>query len=88
MAEATFISKENNDIIIDHVYVNEILRGKGVAQKIMEVMVEYLRKEGIKASATCSYANGWLKKNKELYSDIMASDNEEQIIACKINGKH
>jgi uncharacterized protein len=74
MAEANFISKENGEVDIHHTYVNPILRGQGVAGKMMQVVAEYLREKGLKASATCSYANSWLRKNSELYSDIISMD--------------
>ncbi|MBD7913337.1 GNAT family N-acetyltransferase [Clostridium cibarium] len=88
MAEATFTHKNNGEIDIDHVYVNPVLRGKGVAGKIMEVMVNYLRENKLKTTATCSYANGWFKKNEEEYSDVISKDMWDQPIACRINGKH
>lgn len=88
MAETTFVRKENGVIDIDHTYVNPILRGQGVADKMMVVVAEYLQKEGLKATATCSYANIWLKRNEELYSDIISKDIGDQAVACKINGKH
>jgi predicted GNAT family acetyltransferase len=88
MAEATFVHQKNGEIDIEHVYVNPILRGKGVAGEIMEVVVNYLREKELKAIATCSYANGWLKKHEELYSDIISKDMWNQAASCKINGKH
>lgn len=88
MCEATYVRKENGDLVIDHTYVNPILRGQGMAGKMMVVVAEYLRKKGLKASATCSYANSWLKKNEELYLDILSQDTGDQTVACKINAKH
>jgi predicted GNAT family acetyltransferase len=88
MVETTFVHKENGEIDIDYTYVNPILRGQGVAGKMMLVVAEYLRREGLKAKATCSYANIWLKKNEELYSDIISKDMDAQSLACKISGKH
>lgn len=88
MAETTFLYKNNGEIDIDHTYVNPILRGQGVAGKMMLVVAEYLKKEGLKATATCSYANIWLKKNEGLYSDIISKDMDDQTMACKISGNH
>ena len=88
MAETTFVYKDNGEIDIDHTYVNPILRGQGVAGKMMVVVADYLKKEGFKATATCSYANIWLKKNEELYLDIISKDLDDQALSCKINGKH
>lgn len=88
MAETTYVLKENKEVDIDHTYVNPVLRGQGVASKMMEVVAEYLREKGLKATASCSYANNWLQKNKDKYSDIISKDIENETIACKIGGKH
>lgn len=88
MAEVTFEDKGDAKINVDHVYVNPVLRGQGTAGKLMLVLVDYLRSNKFKATATCSYANGWFKKNKELYKDIISEEIIDEVIACKINGKH
>lgn len=88
MAEATYVDLGQGLINIDHVYVNPILRGCGVAEKVMNEVACFLRKEGLKANATCSYANTWLKKNRDEYADIMADDFDAYDAACKIDGKH
>ncbi len=88
MAEATFVLKKNGEVDIDHTYVNPVLRGQGVAGKMMEVVAGYLRQKGLKATASCPFANSWLKKNRELYADILSKDFDEDAPACKIEGKH
>jgi len=87
LAEANYSGKENGEIDIEHIYVNPILRGQGVAEKIMEAIVEYLREQSIKATATCSYASSWFEKNREKVSDIISSNQSEQDVACRIDGK-
>ena len=54
----------------------------------MVAVVDYLREKELKATATCSYANGWLKKNSELYADVISKDISDEVNACKIDGKH
>ena len=88
MAETTFVFKENGEINIDHTYVNPVLRGKGMAGEMMEVVAKYLKENGLKSSATCSYANTWLRKHRESYPDIISEDLDEDIISCKIDGRH
>lgn len=88
MAETTFVFNGNGEVDIDHTYVNPVLRGQGTAGKMMEVAADFLLKKGLKATATCSYANAWLKKRKDLYSDIMSVNFDNDAIACKIDGKH
>lgn len=72
MCETTFIRKENGEYIIDHTYVNPVLRGQGIAGEMMVVVAEYMREKGLKVSATCSYADIWLKRHAELYADILS----------------
>lgn len=88
MAETTFILKENNEVDINHTYVNPSLRGQGVAGNMLEVVVAYLRKNGLKVTASCSYANSWFRKNKESISDVISDTLEGEDIACSINGRH
>lgn len=71
MAEVTFVNINSNEVNINHVYVNPILRGKGVAGEAMKVVVDYLRSNKLKAIATCPYAKGWFEKNKDLCKDVM-----------------
>lgn len=85
MAEATFKLKENGESDIDYTYVNPSLRGQGIAGKLMEAVAQYLRGKGLKTTATCSYANIWLRRNSEFYSDIISKDLDNEAIACKID---
>ncbi len=73
LAETTFYMTENGEICIDYTYVNPVLRGQGVAGKMMEVVSEHLRQKGLKTTATCSYAIAWFNKHKKLYSDILSA---------------
>lgn len=88
MAETTFVFKENGEVDIDHTYVNPILRGQGIAGIMMEVVARYLKEQGLKATATCSYANAWLKKHEDMYSDIISKDIDQGPVACKIDARH
>lgn len=74
MAETTFVANGDGAVEIDHTYVNPVLRGQGVAGAMMEVVAAYLRESGLKASASCTYANAWLNKHRESYSDILSED--------------
>ena len=87
MAEAILTAKGKGEINIEHVFVDSSLRGQGVAGELMETVVEYLRKNRLKTTATCSYAKSWLVKNKDTNEDIISSD-ENEVFACKIDGKH
>jgi len=69
IAEITF-PIENGIAVIDHTFVDPSLRGQGVAGKLMAAAAEDIRKAGLKAHPTCSYAVKWLGEHSE-YSDII-----------------
>ena len=64
VAEITFYESENGIFIIEHTFVEESLRGQGIAGKLVEMAVEEIKKRGGKVEATCSYAKKWLENNK------------------------
>ena len=72
IAEATYSPIREGVVDIDHTYVSPVLRGQGVAGKLMEALAADLRAKGLKAAASCSYAEAWLEKNRESYEDIIA----------------
>ncbi len=88
VSEVTFNEKNTGVVNINHVYVAPKLRGAGVASNTMEVMAKYLKDENLKTTATCSYANTWLKRNKAKYSDIILDELYNEPMACSIKGKH
>ena len=66
IAEITFKEVEKGVFNIDHTFVDESLRGQGVAGKLVEMAVEEIEKKGGKVKATCSYAKNWLEKNNKI----------------------
>lgn len=72
MAEVTYEYLGDNEVNINHTYVNPVLRGQGVAGELLRLLAEYLRKNGLKATATCSYAISWLNRHEDDYSDIIS----------------
>lgn len=87
MAETTFIFKENGEVDIDYTYINPALRGQGLAGKMMEVVAVYLKEKGLKASATCSYANAWLKQHRDSSPDIISKEIDDDYLMCRIDRK-
>jgi len=69
-AEVTFPDVKDGFVDINHTFVDESLRGQGIAGKLMVEVAEQLRKENKKAIPTCPYAVGWFSKNKD-YDDIL-----------------
>lgn len=64
VAEITFPAVDENTVCIDHTFVDDSLRGQGIAGKLMSEAVTYLTENKKEITATCSYAVHWLEKNK------------------------
>ena len=70
IAEVTFTELDDNTILVDHTFVDDSLRGKGTAGKLMLEVIDYAKTHNKKIRASCSYAVKWFDKNKNEYKDI------------------
>lgn len=64
LAEILFPNTNDNVYTITHTFVDNSLRGKGIASKLVKMAVEQIQNQGGTVNATCSYAIKWLEKNK------------------------
>ena len=69
VAKIDFPLQPDGTYVITHTFVDDSLRGQGVAGKIVQAAADYIRGQGRKAAVTCSYASAWAKPHKE-YDDI------------------
>lgn len=65
IAEITFPDIDEDTVDINHTFVDESLRGQGMAGKLMEAAVNQIQSQGKKAVPTCSYAVKWFVKHPE-----------------------
>lgn len=72
IARITFIPSGDR-LIVDHTYVSETLRGKGIAQKLLNRVVEYARKENKKIVPQCSYAERVMTQGEQ-YKDVLCGE--------------
>ena len=70
---------------IVHTEVDPSLGGQGIAGKITQAVAEELRKKGLKAELTCSYAIRWFVKHPE-YADVLADPDKEKQKADMLAG--
>jgi len=82
IAELTFTVKDGV-ANINHTFVDDSLRGQGVAGQLVQAAVDHFLKRNLKISATCSYAFLWLKRHPE-YESVPS----ETPAGCDINGRH
>lgn len=74
IAEVTFPNKSATTVDINHTFVDDSLRGQGVAGKLLLAAVESIHAQNKKAVATCPYAVKWFEKNPE-YSDLLSTED-------------
>lgn len=63
VAEVTF-PERNGIYVINHTYVDDHLRGQGIASELVRRAVEEIEQRGGRVEATCSYAQLWLARNR------------------------
>lgn len=65
LAEVTFPDIDENTVDINHTFVDDSLRGQGVAGELMERAAQLLQTQNKKVMLTCSYAVKWFEKHPE-----------------------
>lgn len=65
VAEVLFPTVAANTVEITHTFVDDSLRGQGVAGKIMQEAADEIRGKGLKVQLTCTYAVAWFDRHKE-----------------------
>ena len=69
IAEVTFPAISKDTVNIDHTFVDDSLRGQGIAGKLLTAVAEKLRGNKMKAYPTCSFAISWFSKHPE-FADV------------------
>ncbi|SIN69603.1 GNAT family N-acetyltransferase [Algoriphagus halophilus] len=70
-AEMVYVMAGPKKMIIEHTEVDETLKGQGIGEKLLEALVEYVRKEGIKVLPLCPFAKATFKKREDL-QDVLS----------------
>lgn len=78
VGEVTFPENEKGVYVINHTYVDNRLRGQGIASELVSRAVEEIERRGGHVTATCSYALLWLARNR-------GYDISDTPLSCPIN---
>ena len=68
VAEITWAERDGV-MHMDHTYVSGVLRGQGVARKLLDAAANYARENNLKMNAICSYVVSAFEKSEE-YNDV------------------
>lgn len=63
IAQITFNEIKDGIYDINHTFVDESLRGKGIAKLLVEEAIQEIKMKKGKIVASCSYAKKYLEKN-------------------------
>ncbi len=69
-AEITYYPLEEGTIVVNHTFVSETIREKGLAAKIVDTMAQYARDHHLKIIPECPYAKKVLTTNAQ-YKDVL-----------------
>lgn len=70
VGEIDFPLQADGNYVITHTFVDDSLRGQGMAGKLVQVAVDYIENQGKKTGATCSYAQVWAKRHEKEYGHV------------------
>lgn len=73
IAEITFPVR-NGIATINHTFVDESLRGQGIADKLVRMAIDKIQSDGHKLAVTCRYAVLWIERHPEYYSKYRANN--------------
>lgn len=72
LAEITYKPLDDNTVDADSTFVDPSLRGQGVAEKLVDRLVEEMEKEDKKIHPTCPYVVKLFERKEEKYKNIKA----------------
>lgn len=70
LAEMVYTQPAPDKMIIEHTEVSDLLRGQKVGNQLVETVVDYARKHGIRIIPLCPFANAVFKKTPA-YKDVL-----------------
>ncbi|TCM68662.1 hypothetical protein EC844_10438 [Acinetobacter calcoaceticus] len=71
IAEISYAWSGTDQIIANHTWVDDSLRGQGVARQLLDALVSFAREKNLKIVATCSYVVVMFKRDASL-ADVVA----------------
>ncbi|MCI1186917.1 N-acetyltransferase [Hymenobacter sp. DH14] len=71
-AELAYARPSDDVIDFTHTFVDEALRGQGVADELARTALAYARDEKLKVKTTCTFMAGFVKRHHAEYADILA----------------
>lgn len=72
IGEISYDHRHDNDIIVArHTFVSPEFRKQGMAQKLLDALVEYARQNRLRILPACPFVAAAFKRHPDLYRDVM-----------------
>ncbi len=71
IAEISYVWSGEQQIIANHTWVDDSLRGQGIARQLLDTLVEFAREKQLKIVPTCAYVDVMFKREKS-FADVKA----------------
>jgi uncharacterized protein len=71
LAEITYMWKNEDIIVANHTWVDDSLRGQGVARELLDALVNFTRQNKLKIVPMCSYVEVMFRRDKS-FVDVIA----------------
>ena len=71
IAEISYVWSNEHKIIANHTWVDDSLRGQGMARQLLDTLVEFAREKKLKIVPTCSYVEVMFRREKS-FADVIA----------------
>ena len=72
LAEITYIDLNESTVEANYTFVDSSLRGQGIAEQLVETLVEEIQSQGKKIKPTCSYVVKLFQRKADKYGFIIA----------------
>jgi len=70
------VAVSHGNLTVYHTEVVTKAEGKGLAKKLLQAMVEYARKNGLKVIPLCPYVHAQFKRHPQEYADLWSENKE------------
>lgn len=74
VAKITYAPSDGDVVVADHTFVDPVLRGQGIAEKMLDYLVSEMGKSGKKIKAQCSFVAAKFAEKPEKYRHINADE--------------
>ena len=71
-AELAYARPAAGVIDFTHTFVDEALRGQGVADELARAGLAFARQAGLKVKTSCSFMAGFVQRHRAEYADVLA----------------